>query len=205
MARKPRIRARLAYSGIGAAFAGQHGPVHALLAAFLLWSKWKQEQFPRIIATTLRANRKYVETVATYFIRGESFTGEAVRTKREAERTNSQAVASLQRLLAEPSWRQNNFEQAAALTTYNQRLTRTVTVLGQHLNKRRRVTQPGFAVVVAEIGEAIESLAAQLEASRTKATILLPNVEMPSGASADDSLVYRQLTKIVTEIEATTI
>jgi hypothetical protein len=118
---------------------------------------------------------------------------------------NDTTSASLQRLPAETSWRQNNYEQAAALTTYNQRLTRTVTVLGQHLNKRKRVTQPGFAMVVAEIGETIESLAAQLEASRPKATILLPNVEMPNGASADESLVYRQLTKIVTEIEAMTI
>jgi uncharacterized membrane protein YccC len=181
------------------------GGILALLAAFLLWPKWEQQQFPRIIATALRANRKYMETVAAHFIRGESFTGDAVRTKREAERANSQAVASLQRLLSEPSWRQNNFEQAAALTTYNQRLTRTVTVLGQHLDKRERVTQPGFAMVVAEIGETIESLAARLEASQPTAMILWPNVGMPSDASANESLVYRQLTKIVTEIEAMTI
>jgi hypothetical protein len=60
-------------------------------------------------------------------------------------------------------------------------------------------------MVVAEIGETIESLAAQLEASQPTATILWPNVGIPSGASANESLVYRQLTKIVTEIEAMTI
>jgi uncharacterized protein (DUF885 family) len=106
---------------------------------------------------------------------------------------------------ADSTWRQNNFEQAAALTTYNQRLTRTVTVLGQHLNKCERITQPGFAGIVFEIGETIESLAAQLEASQPTATILRPNVKMPNGVSTDESLVYRQLTKIVTEIEAMTI
>jgi hypothetical protein len=78
-------------------------------------------------------------------------------------------------------------------------------VLGQHLDKRERVTQPGFAMVVAEIGETIESLAARLEASQPTAMILWPNVGMPSDASANESLVYRQLTKIVTEIEAMTI
>ena len=65
-----------------------------------------------------------------------------------------------------------------------------------------RMDQPA---VVSEIGETIESLAAQLEASQPTATILRPNVEMPSGVSTDESLIYRQLTKIVTEIEAMTI
>jgi uncharacterized membrane protein YccC len=181
------------------------GGLLALLAAFLLWPKWEQEQFPRIISAALRTNRKYLEAIAAHFIRGEPFTGHAVRTKREAERANSQALASLQRLLAEPAQRQKNFEQAAALTTYNRRLTRTVTVLGQHLNKRERVTQPGFAMVVAGIGESIESLAARLDASQPAATVLCPEVEMPQGASADESLVYGQLTKIVTEIEAMAI
>jgi uncharacterized membrane protein YccC len=177
----------------------------ALLAAFLLWPKWEREQLPRLIATTLRANRKYIEKVASYFVRGESFTGDAVRTKREAERANSQALASLQRLLSEPSWRQNNFVQAAALTTSNRRLTRTVTTLGQHLNKRERVTQPGFGKVIAAIGESMESLAAQMEAGQPTSMITRSDVEMPQNPSTDESLVYGQLIKIVNEIEAMTI
>lgn len=143
------------------------GGVLALLATLLLWPKWEQEQFPRTIAAALRANRIYMETIAAYFIQGEPFTGDAVRNKRAAERANSLALASLQRLLAEPSRRQNDIERAAAVTIYNQRLTRTVTVLGQHLNQRERVTQPGLPVVVAEIGESIESLAARLEGKPT--------------------------------------
>jgi uncharacterized membrane protein YccC len=181
------------------------GGLLALLAAFLLWPKWEREQFPRIIAAALRTNRKYMETIAAYFIRGEPFTGDAVRIKREAERANSQTAASLQRLFTEPARQRNNFEQAAALATYNQRLTRTVTVLGQHLNKREGVTQPGFARIVAEIGESIESLAVRLEARQPVTTIPRPNVEIPKGASAEESLVYSQLTKIVAEIEAMAI
>jgi hypothetical protein len=82
---------------------------------------------------------------------------------------------------------------------------RTVTVLGQHLNKREPVTPPDFAMVVSGIGESIESLAARLESSRPGVPITRPSVEMPQGASADESLVFRQLTKIVTEIEAMAI
>jgi hypothetical protein len=108
-------------------------------------------------------------------------------------------------LFTEPARRRNNFEQAAALATYNQRLTRTVTVLGQHLNKGERIAQPGFATIVAEIGESIESLAVRLEARQLVTTISQPNVEMPKGASAEESLVYSQLTKIVAEIEAMAI
>jgi hypothetical protein len=131
--------------------------------------------------------------------------GDAVRIKREAERANSQTAASLQRLFTEPAGRRNNFEQAAALATYNQRLTRTVTVLGQHLDKRERITQPGFARIVAEIGGSIESLAVRLEARQLVTTIPRLNVEMPEGASPEESLVYSQLTKIVAEIEAMAI
>jgi hypothetical protein len=95
--------------------------------------------------------------------------------------------------------------QAAALATYNQRLTRTVTVLRQHLNKRERVTHPGLARIVAEIGESIESLAVRPEARQLVTTIPRPNVKMPKSASAEESLVYSQLTKIVAEIEAMAI
>jgi uncharacterized membrane protein YccC len=77
--------------------------------------------FPRTLAAALRANRTYMETIAAYFIQGEPFAGDAVRNKRAAERANSQALPSLQRLLAEPSRRQNNSEQGAALTMKPQR------------------------------------------------------------------------------------
>ena len=63
------------------------GGLLALLAAFLLWPKWEREQFPRIIAAALRTNRKYIETIAAYFILGEPFAGDAVRIKRSSATT----------------------------------------------------------------------------------------------------------------------
>ncbi len=124
------------------------GGVLALIAAFLLWPKWERSKSPALspqlcVPTENIGNRRRL------FCSGRIIYRRCRKDEARAERANSQAVASLQRLLSEPSWRKNNLEQAAALTTSNQRLTRTVTVLGQQLNKRQRVTQPGFAGVVA--------------------------------------------------------
>lgn len=181
------------------------GGVLALLAAVFLWPKWENEQSPRIIASALRANRKYLEIVAAHLVRGEPFTGPVVLAKREAERANSRASASLQRLLAEPSRRKTDAEQVAALTTYNQRLTRAVTMLGQHLNQRIIFTKPNIAAAALAAGECIESLAVQLESGQAAATIAWPDIEPPPGISAGEALIYGGLTKIVTEIEAMTL
>lgn len=181
------------------------GGALALFAAFFLWPKWEHEQSPRIIAAALRANRTYLEAVVAHLIHGEPFTGPVVLAKREAERANSRAAASLQRMLAEPARRKANVEQVAALTTYNQRLTRAVTVLGQHLNQRIGFTQPGIAASAAAADEGIESLVSRLENGQPATTMPWPNIELPSDASADELMIYGGLTKIVTEIEAMTL
>lgn len=139
------------------------GGILALLAALLFWPKWEQERFPEIFATSLRANRKYLETIAARTIRGDPFTGDAIQRKREAERANSESAASIQRLMGEPSSRQKNLEQVAALATYNQRLTRALTVLAQHLNKRKPFAYPKFESDVKVIEQSMESLAKNLE------------------------------------------
>lgn len=183
-------------------FSALAGGAFALLAAVLFWPKWEQERSPHIIASALRANRKYLKTVGAHLTRNEPFTGGVVLAKREAERANSLAAASLHRLLAEPARLQNNVEQTAALTTYNQRLTRAITVLALQLNKRSRLASAGIEASIAAIGDFIESLANCLEASTPARVDTLPNLTSPAGASADESLVYSQLTKIVTEVEA---
>jgi uncharacterized membrane protein YccC len=178
------------------------GGVMALIAAVIFWPKWEQEQFPRIIAVAVRANRKYLETVAAQLVGGEPFAGKAVQAKREVERANSQASASLQRLLSEPSSQHNNLERAAALTTYNQRLTRAVTLLDLRLNKRERFTQPGFDTIIASVGGSMETLASGLEHGDAASAGARLTIETARTASSETALVYGQLTKIVTEIEA---
>jgi uncharacterized membrane protein YccC len=181
------------------------GGMLALLAAVFFWPKWEAGRFPQIMATALRANRKYLETVGTRLSRGEPFTNEAILAKRESERANSEAAASVQRLLAEPSLRQRNVEGAAALATYNQRLTRAVTVLAQRLNKRQPFRHEGFLSDVATIGKSMDELAGDLEKEQPLKTIALPKIEVPAATAIETQLVYGQLAKIVTEIEAMTL
>jgi uncharacterized membrane protein YccC len=177
----------------------------ALLAAFLFWPKWEQSQSPHILAAALRANRNYLETVAAHFGRGERFTGSAVLAKREAERANGLASASLHRWLGEPSRRRADLDRIAALTTYNQRLTRAITVLGQHLNQRKGVALPDAGDVVTKIGSSMEALAENLEFGHSTppaTTAARPNLAPPGDTPVDDALVHRQLAKIVTEVDA---
>jgi uncharacterized membrane protein YccC len=174
----------------------------ALIAALLFWPKWEESESPGIIAAALRANRKYVESVAAYLVRAKPFTGEAVVAKREAERANSRAAASLQRLTSEPARQRRNVERVATLTTYNQRLTRAVTVLAQHLNKRPKLTKPGLEAVAGEIAESIGTLAEKIQARETVEPGGRLQVETPADAAADEALVYGQLARIATEVEA---
>lgn len=178
------------------------GGALALLAAVMFWPKWERSQSPRIIATAVRANRKYLEAVADSLARGEPFAGAVVLGKREAERANSQATASLQRLLSEPPRLQHNVEQVASLTADNQRLTRAITVLAQQLNRRLPVTAPGFASVTMAIGHCMETLAENLEAGRPASLCVRPDLSCPADQPANVRQVYGLLTKVVTEIEA---
>jgi uncharacterized membrane protein YccC len=178
------------------------GGLLSLAAAFLLWPKWEQSQAPQYVVAALRANRGYLEAVVEHFGKGERFTGPAVLAKRTAERANSQAVASLQRLLGEPSRRRGDVEQIATLTTYNQRLTRAITVLGQHLNHRvgNALVIPGSYVTT--ITDTMEGLAKDLESGTLASTTTRQETTTPTNISPDDAVVYRQLGTVVTEIDA---
>jgi len=175
----------------------------ALFAALLFWPKWEQEQFPKILAAGVRANRNYLAAIAAALRRGEPFAGEVVQKKREAERANSLTAASLQRMLGEPSRQQNQVERAAALTASNQRLTRAATVLAIHLNKREPFKHPEFDTAVKAIEEALETLAQEIESGKTPAKPIAGSITTPpSRPDPSAELVYGQYARIVTEIEA---
>jgi uncharacterized membrane protein YccC len=180
----------------------------ALLAALVFWPRWEQSQSPGILAAALRANRTYLETVAAHYSGGERFTGDAILAKREAERANSLASASLQRWLGEPARRHHDLERIAALTTYNQRLTRAITVLGQQLNQCAGQTMAGARQITANIGSRMETLAMELESGHHARSSTFTDRKQendPSttaNASPNDMLFHRQIAKVVTEIDA---
>jgi uncharacterized membrane protein YccC len=182
------------------------GGVLALVAALLFWPQWEQEQSPQILAAALRANRGYLDAVAAHFRRGERFTDSAVLAKRAAERANSQATASLQRLLSEPArvqkGEQRNLERIATLTAYNQRLTRAIGVLAQHLNSNAGTPFTGIEAPTVQISDRLESLATSLETGQRPTATISLDIFHPTGPTADHILIYRQLRKIITEIDA---
>jgi uncharacterized membrane protein YccC len=175
----------------------------ALLAALFLWPKWEQEQFPKILAAAVRANRNYLAAIVAALVQGEPLAKRIVQKKREAERASSLAAASLQRMLGEPASQQYQVERAAALTAYNQRVTRAANVLAVHLNQRVAFREPDFLALSHSVGEALENFARQIETGPTPAQPLalpLPARAHPSDAAT--ALIYGQLAKIATEIEA---
>jgi len=179
------------------------GGAMALFAALLFWPKWEQEQFPKFLAAGVRANRRYLDAIAAALTKGEPFAGAVVQRKREAERANSLTAASLQRMLGEPSKLPNRAERAAALTAYNQRLTRAAIVLAVHLNQRVPFQPPEFITLTQAIGVALENLAGEIESGKTL-TNQLPNslATPPNRRDPAAELIYGQLARIATEIEA---
>lgn len=194
---------------VGRLLSNVAGGVLALLAALFFWPSWEQEQFPKIIAAAMRANRKYLETIGARLIAGEPFTGDAIQTKRGAERANSLATASLQRLLGEPPAQQNNVERAAALMAYNQRVTRALTVLAVHLNRRERLDAGEISRVVEKTGRALENLAHAIEqkreATEQEALTIAASHREPAGKETSSDLVHSQFIKVATEIDAMTL
>jgi uncharacterized membrane protein YccC len=175
----------------------------ALFAALYLWPKWEQQQFPKILAAALRANRNYLAAIVVALAQGAPFTGAVILRKREAERANNLTAASLQRMLGEPAERQQHLESAAALTACNKRLTRAATVLAVHLNQRKAFHPPEFLALGVAIGGALETLAMQIEKESAPAKpVPFPPESRPPAGDAAASLVYGQLARIVTEIEA---
>ena len=175
----------------------------AVFAALCLWPQWERQQFPKILAAGVRANRNYLAAIAGALAQGAPFTGAVILRKREAERANNLTAASLQRMLGEPSAQQPHIESAAALTACNQRLTRAATVLAVHLNQREAFHPPEFLALGEAIGAALERLAVQIETdpAPTKPVSFPPTPHLPAGDAAA-ALVYGQLGRMITEIEA---
>ena len=175
----------------------------AWFAALYLWPKWEKQQFPKILAAAVRANRNYIAAIVEALAQGAPFAGSVVLKKREAERGNNLAAASLQRMLGEPSERQYQLESAAALTACNQRLTRAATVLAVYLNQRAAFHPPEFLALCHVIDAALETLAAQIETEPAPTKpVPFPPVPRPPAGEAAALLVYAQLARIMTEIEA---
>jgi uncharacterized membrane protein YccC len=192
---------------LGRLFSIVAGGVLALFAALFFWPNWERQQFPCIMAAAIRANRVFLEEVGTRLVTGEPFDGKAALAKRRAERANSLAAASLQRMLGEPASRQEHVERAAALSTCNQRVTRALTVLGVQLNRGLKVEGKELAGMLQASGSTMETLAQTLESgSAAPANSSRTETSNPAigttGETAPADLIFNLLARINTELDA---
>ncbi|GAA4319222.1 FUSC family protein [Compostibacter hankyongensis] len=106
------------------------GCLLALAAGYAFWPLWERTRFPALITQAIRANQAYLERLARLLEQAApDKQGMLTRYRRKAEGANSNAYASLQRMMAEPAHKRHKLEQAYALTSYNVRLTRQINAI----------------------------------------------------------------------------
>ena len=187
----------------------------ALIAARVLWPVWEGEQYPALLATAIRSNKAFLEVLFAGAPGPGEVQADLLMAKRRAENANRFVAASVERLLGEPVGLQEMPERAAALATYNQRVTRALTVLAVQLPAPGPQSDPLISLVTAEIAEVLESLALTVEPGEaatglSKIENRLRELEArfcvaggPSGqAMSPECLVRFQLAKTIAEIRA---
>ncbi|MFA6289302.1 MAG: FUSC family protein [Opitutaceae bacterium] len=183
------------------------GGVLALVGALIFWPTWERERFPLTMAAAIRANRDYLEKVTERLFAGTAFDAKAVHVKRSTESANSNAAASLQRMLAEPAGQRHNVELSATLVHSNTRITRALTVLMTNIRIGERLDSAELSIIATKTGEIMESLAAaiatesQTPAGTPSRLAALDKLEIPPETGRHE-LIRLQLGKIATELSA---
>lgn len=118
------------------------GGIVAVLAAYALWPSWERQRLPAILAAALRANAAYLRAVAIQIDRGEGFSRDTQRTKREAEAANGNLFASLERMKLDPETKRDPLEKTAVLANGILRFTRRLNLLATQLHRRVPLAPP---------------------------------------------------------------
>jgi uncharacterized membrane protein YccC len=196
------------------------GGTVALISAVVFWPIWEGQKFTALLAAAIRANRVYLDSI--FGLHGPTPAGvDLLMPKRRAENANRYALASLQRMLAEPRGRTEAGERAAALATYNQRITRAFTAIVAGLPNQAPVGESAFAGEARQIGDTLETLACVVEGescgpssedlrgSLAELENFLSQSPAPAlsaaGPPAASQLIQTHLAKSVVEIRAMTL
>lgn len=138
------------------------GGLMALVSAVVFWPVWEGEKFATLLAAAIRANRAYLAAIAAH-LGPEGAEVNLLANKRRAENANRFAAASLQRMLAEPGEHPESDRRAAALATYNQRVTRAFSALALPLQEGAKDQFPEVVAALPEIGRTLEALSSAVE------------------------------------------
>ncbi|MDB6067783.1 MAG: hypothetical protein JWR26_3991 [Pedosphaera sp.] len=195
----------------------------ALLGARAFWPIWAREKFPALLAAAIRANKTYLQALSLSFSKSAAGTRDMIMmAKRRAENANRFVAASLERLLSEPVGRREKAERDAALTTYNQRVTRALSGIAIHLEDGGAIDDPAMSAVIGKMVDALEKLAQAVEVDYESSAIAklaaeLGTVEVdiskaaataPQGAGMMTpriSLIRAQVAKTVAEMRVMTL
>jgi uncharacterized membrane protein YccC len=197
------------------------GGILALVAARIFWPVWEGENFPKLLASAIRANRTFLLAQSPAFGLTPPEAVRPLMAKRRAENANRYVAASVERLLGEPSGLQENPERAAALGTYNQRVTRALTALAVQTPS---VGAPPAAAAdwVRKISAVLEHLAQVIEQGCPESAVASVTAELEkleteftgasnpagvavNGATSPENLTWIQLAKTIAEIRAMTL
>lgn len=109
------------------------GAALALLAGYWLWPSWQRERLPQQLAQALAANHDYAQAIFERLLHDGEFDQAAHNLRRLAELEAANTSAAYQNLLAEPSRTRGDVTSVLSLTSYNERLTRHLSSLGEHI------------------------------------------------------------------------
>jgi len=185
------------------------GGILAMIAARLFWPAWEKDRFQPILATALLATRDYLQQICESLQNGAVRGEKAIAAKRRADTASAEVFASLRRMYSEPRYRQEAIEQAATLANGNQRLLRVLHLLMVHTaTQTAKISGPLFRRWREATVAALEALAAihsdheQLNAAQAA----LNEITFPQSAAheavAQESWVFAQCSRIVTELSA---
>lgn len=183
----------------------------ALVAALVFWPAWEERRYASLLAAALRTNGAFLAAIASKAPRIQTL----LLAKRKAENANRSVAASLQRLLAEPNADPTVTSRAAAVNTYNQRITRSLIALTVHLPEQPLADSAAVLSAGPTICRAIEICAKTIERDSLTGTEEQIEPELENAEAlwqgmlpADGQLQqieWIHLAKIITELRAMSV
>jgi uncharacterized membrane protein YccC len=141
------------------------------LAAYVVWPTWERTQVGEMMARLLDAYRAYFSTVVEALTReGEANPAELDKARLAARRARTNAVASVDRMQAEPGTRAEEVGLLLGMLPSSHRFVHAVmSVEAGILPGERPAVRPEFRVFAADVNRTLEGLAAELRKARPAA------------------------------------
>jgi uncharacterized membrane protein YccC len=137
------------------------------LIAYLLWPTWEREQVGDALAELLEAYRRYFHTVREAYLNPHhSYTAELDRTRQAARVARTNAVASVDRVLAEPGTSSERAKLLSAMLASSHRVAHAMMSLEAGLTASEAVSpRADFRSFTHQVELTLHSLAAALRGS----------------------------------------